>query len=1008
MALVTTVSMTASERLTKGSVWRRWDPHIHAPGTALNNQFLGKRAWESYFASLKAANPPIQAVGVTDYYLLDTYETAVAAKADGRLPDVGFIFPNVELRLATGTDRARAINFHLLVDPQTADHVAQTKRFLARLTFRYRGEEYTCTEDDLRALGHVHDRSCSSDEEALRAGINQFKVEFDSFAERWEASDWIQRNALIAVATGSADGTAGLQKDASLAALRQKIEAAAHIMFAASPRARDYWLGKTESAGPREIIEKYNALKPCLHGSDAHALERVGTPDQERYSWIKGDLCFDSLRQICMEPEHRVIVAASPPTGPVPSNVIESVKVSNAPWFATERVPLNPGLVGIIGARGSGKTALADMIAAGAFSLSSHINARSFVQRAQEYIDEEVAHVEWGDGQVSENELKHVEIEEILDHAGVQYLSQQFVETLCSASGASDALVAEIERVIFSAHPAEARQGAATFQELLDAKAALGRQQRDAHERSLEEAADEIANERDKIDKLDQWRARDRQLEQAIRSDEASKGGLITKGEQEKAKVFEDVSNAAETLRQAIAGLDRQKNALELLQADVREHRETIAPGAVRRLSRERRDAALSEIEWKLFMTEFVGDVDALLTAKVREVENGIRRLTGTALEQERDEHGDVMPSDTSLLPDGKALNEVSLRVLEAEAERLESLIGVDRRKRRQFATLTEKIAKANAQLDTVRKDIKDAEGAQARIDKLIKKRNNDYSEVFNGILAEESALRSLYEPLDERLKSAEGAVARLAFSIKRHVDVDAWATSGEGLLDLRRGDSFRGRGALLAATNKHLRAAWESGDGAAVSAAMTAFRDAHREDVVKGAPYDRKTHLAEYREWARRISDWIYSTDHISVTYSLTFDGVEIERLSPGTRGIVLLLLYLAIDQDDDRPLMIDQPEENLDPKSVFEELVARFRKAKLRRQIIVVTHNANLIVNADADQVIVASCGPHNPGALPELSYESGSLEDAHIRAKVCDILEGGEQAFRERARRLRVEFC
>ena len=57
---------------------------------------------------------------------------------------------------------------------------------------------------------------------------------------------------------------------------------------------------------------------------------------------------------------------------------------------------------------------------------------------------------------------------------------------------------------------------------------------------------------------------------------------------------------------------------------------------------------------------------------------------------------------------------------------------------------------------------------------------------------------------------------------------------------------------------------------------------------------------------------------------------------MSPGTRGIVLLLLYL-----DDRPLIIDQPEENLDPKSVFDELVERFREARLQRQIIIVTHN-------------------------------------------------------------------
>ena len=54
-------------------------------------------------------------------------------------------------------------------------------------------------------------------------------------------------------------------------------------------------------------------------------------------------------------------------------------------------------------------------------------------------------------------------------------------------------------------------------------------------------------------------------------------------------------------------------------------------------------------------------------------------------------------------------------------------------------------------------------------------------------------------------------------------------------------------------------------------------------------------------------------------------------------------------------------------------------------------------LVVNADADQVIVATCGPHRPGELPEISYESGGLENADIRRQVCEILEGGEAAFR-----------
>jgi predicted ATPase len=82
----------------------------------------------------------------------------------------------------------------------------------------------------------------------------------------------------------------------------------------------------------------------------------------------------------------------------------------------------------------------------------------------------------------------------------------------------------------------------------------------------------------------------------------------------------------------------------------------------------------------------------------------------------------------------------------------------------------------------------------------------------------------------------------------------------------------------------------------------------------------------------------------------------VDIRKLSPGTRGIVLLLLYLALDESDSRPLVIDQPEENLDPKSVFDELVPLFIDAKARRQVIMATYNANLVINTDADQIIIA----------------------------------------------------
>lgn len=115
-----------------------------------------------------------------------------------------------------------------------------------------------------------------------------------------------------------------------------------------------------------------------------------------------------------------------------------------------------------------------------------------------------------------------------------------------------------------------------------------------------------------------------------------------------------------------------------------------------------------------------------------------------------------------------------------------------------------------------------------------------------------------------------------------------------------------------------------------------------------------------------------------------------------------MLLTLFLAINDHDDRPLVIDQPEENLDPKSINGLLVPFFVEAARRRQIIMMTHNANLVVNTDADQVIVATSERSDANGLPNFAYEAGGLEDLHIRKLVCQYLEGGEEAFRRRAER------
>jgi ABC-type cobalamin/Fe3+-siderophores transport system ATPase subunit len=90
----------------------------------------------------------------------------------------------------------------------------------------------------------------------------------------------------------------------------------------------------------------------------------------------------------------------------------------------------------------------------------------------------------------------------------------------------------------------------------------------------------------------------------------------------------------------------------------------------------------------------------------------------------------------------------------------------------------------------------------------------------------------------------------------------------------------------------------------------------------------------------------------HIRLSYGLKYNGTDLEKLSPGTKGIVFLILYLGMDTDDTRPLIVDQPDENLDNESIYELLTEYFKRAKERRRIILITHSPNLIVNGDSAQ--------------------------------------------------------
>lgn len=160
------------------------------------------------------------------------------------------------------------------------------------------------------------------------------------------------------------------------------------------------------------------------------------------------------------------------------------------------------------------------------------------------------------------------------------------------------------------------------------------------------------------------------------------------------------------------------------------------------------------------------------------------------------------------------------------------------------------------------------------------------------------------------------------------------------------------------------------------------------------------QTDLTSERRFSRSglngITEFIFTQwpSFLMVKAVAKLNGKPTEILSIGQRGTLLLKVYLATSTAK-QVFIIDQPEDNLDNNFIMNELVPLIRRAKQSRQIIMSTHNANLVVNADSEQIIIARLEQGK-------NYLSGSIESPIINQYIRDILEGGEEAFRQREKK------
>ncbi|MDP3013186.1 MAG: AAA family ATPase, partial [Candidatus Subteraquimicrobiales bacterium] len=513
----------------RGSEWRKWDLHVHSPLSGLNNQYPknsdGSPDWEQFINRLEEIKD-VSVIGITDYFFIDGYKKIIEFKEQGKFKNFDLILPNVELRLDTLVvkEKSKDINFHVIFNNElTIDDIE--KEFIEALDIQVSGsvsglngvrklnrrticevgkfikEHNQVFRNDSEEAAAFKNLTVSLKQvqELLRKDLFKGKFLFILSGHEWDDIDW---------------------KQAYLT--KKNFLQTAHILETGSIDTVRWALGKKDLS-KENFIKEFGRLKPCIHGSDAHHLDKICKPKDDKFCWIKADPTFEGLKQIIYEPEERVYIGKLPPKGKNDAKVIDRIEIRNSNnWFEDEPILLNDNLVSIIGEKGAGKTALADFIAltGGDFDIKEE-DPGSFIFKAlksskqiEETIENCAITIYWRDGSSDPMTITE-DFKDYRDLKKVRYLSQSFIERKCSPEQAGE-LQKEVENIIFQYIPSQDRMEQTTFIDLKKMKTQSIQLKKSKCKKEIANLNSEIFNIEEEINSLDVKKEEKRNLQAEI------------------------------------------------------------------------------------------------------------------------------------------------------------------------------------------------------------------------------------------------------------------------------------------------------------------------------------------------------------------------------------------------------------------------------------------------------------------------------------------------------------
>ncbi|RUM33200.1 MAG: hypothetical protein DSY33_05195 [Archaeoglobus sp.] len=830
---------------------------------------------------------------------------------------------NLEVNVITAKNNR--LNFHIIFS-DTID-INDIEDFLNRVKLilsepgsaSFQG--VSCTRRGLIKVGRTYANDETLPEEmALKIGFEQAVVDITQLLNELENTPDFRGKYLIVVGEDTHGGLSEIPYDQS-GHFRTELYRKCHIIESSNENTINFWLGKSEKITVKELTDRFGGCKPCIHGSDAHSFDKLCKPDYNRFCWIKADPTFEGLKQIIYEPEERVRIQEDNPEPRKSIYTLSSIKISNSKIsdelkIEEQKIPLNPNLVAVIGGKGSGKTALLDLIA-NCFEdrcKRSGEDKNSFVQRIEDQKPDLTAEISFIGDDV-ENFSKQLKEEKFFPHSRITYLPQGKIEEY---SGDRIKLHEKIKEIIFNNKDVIESGCKQKFDELLEDIKQLEEEIRDINSEIYkleEDTRPEIVYELEtkKSIKDGELKNKESELRELVK-----KIGVDSKDKVEKLK--DEESN----LRLRHSRLEKIKNDLLGLQGKIKDFLELNSK--ITRLNSKLMELEISvnipPIDLKL-------QLEAINKA-IGIVESEIEKIT---------------------------------RQINYKREKLDKLSGIEK----EHANLLREKEDIKSELKMLNRQLKDINRKKDEIERLKNERKEKYEE----FIRKHIELKIIYEKIIEKFSSGKDEIlSNIDFKSNIFFNQADFKEKGE---DIRRITSEQ------------------------IQELSTKLNEIITDNITElQSKIDKYlTEAFNFRQFLKRTRtsldfyNWVFG-NYFSLNTEIFFNGIHMDKLSMGQKGTVLLKIFLA---EGDHPLIIDQPEENLDNKFVYEALVDAFREAKKRRQIIIATHNANLVVNTDAEQVIVAEFKDS------KILYRWGSIENPDIRKDITALLEGGEEAFRKR---------